>query len=68
MSFKADTRPVWATDNEYLTNDGGRCPACGDSDIQGEPVATGNAVAQQSVSCNACGAEWEDQYKMRGHL
>jgi len=68
MSYKADTRPVWATDREHVASGGDRCPSCGDSEIQGDFVVTGNGVAQQSMSCNACGAEWTDQYKLTGYL
>jgi len=68
MSFKGDTRPVWATDEEYLAYGGNHCPACGDPDISGDEVTVDAGYAWQEVTCNACGAEWTDQYKLVGYV
>lgn len=68
MTYKADTRPVWATDREHVANDGDRCPNCGCTEITGQFVETGGGAAQQEMSCENCGAEGEDQYKLTGYV
>ena len=53
----------------YAESGGGYCPLCletevgyGSCDFEGNP-----AVVAQKVWCKICGAEWWDEYLMRGY-
>ena len=40
------------------------CPFCRHEHIDGGFVETGAAVAKQTMTCNECGASWEDHYQL----
>ena len=44
------------------------CPFCGSSHIEGGSFDVEGATASQSVSCNACEAEWVDTYQLTGYI
>ena len=50
----------------YLQSQGVRCPACNSDDIEGGPVDIVGSAALQSVHCLACGARWQDLYRLEG--
>jgi len=68
MEVKSETRFVWATDEEHVSRGGECCPNCGCTEITGQFVETGGGAAQQEMSCENCGAEWTDVYKLTGYL
>ena len=52
---------------EYIKNLGNKCPSCGSSNISScGCVGTDAGYAWQDMMCNACGAEWQDQYDLVG--
>ena len=55
------------TDEEYLGEDGSICPSCRSSHINGGPVEIDGAGAYQNISCDECGFEWQDNYKLVGY-
>ena len=50
----------------YLDKHGQRCPQCGSDAIEGHSVAVDNLTASQEVTCNSCGAAWNDLYSLQG--
>ncbi len=48
--------------DRYIETDGVRCPHCGTEEITPGKMQTDAGVAWQRVSCDACGAEWRDNY------
>ncbi len=49
---------------EHNAAAGEYCPLCHSIDIEGEFVHIEAQAAHQNVSCNECGAEWLDYYKI----
>jgi len=49
----------------YLDKHGTVCPICECDDIVGHSFDSDGTNAWQSVSCNKCGAEWDDIYYLR---
>ena len=54
--------------DDYVMKGGNCCPNCKDP----ESIETGNVefdagIAWQSCTCDRCGAEWVDQYKLIGY-
>lgn len=49
---------------KYLDSKGTICPFCGEEDIEGGPVETGNGKANQEMSCAACDKKWLDLYEL----
>lgn len=56
------------TQREYLAKRGVVCPFCGSDDIEGGSVDIDAGGAFQSISCNTCGREWQDTYRLDGFL
>lgn len=55
------------TSEEYVHLMGTRCPVCDSSDIKTTDVPTPDGgTADQPCMCDACGAEWVDQYTLTG--
>jgi hypothetical protein len=60
------------SDHEYVAASGQKCPACGSQEIEAErldsdtlnPTATVIVIV---VNCNACGAGWDDVYRIEGY-
>ena len=56
------------TQEEYVMQLGERCPECGSEDIRAtEQVESCSRAAYQNVTCNVCGADWTDEYKLIGY-
>jgi len=52
--------------HKYFEHSGCVCPFCGKEGVQaGDNDFEGNYV-WQNVSCDECGKEWTDQYRMDG--
>jgi hypothetical protein len=51
-------------EKDYIASGGIRCPFCLDQDIEGRSVEINAGRASQTISCKACGAEWEDHYTL----
>ena len=48
--------------DEYVTRSGMWCPSCGATDVEGRDEDFGSGEMYQEVSCNSCGAIWNDRY------
>ena len=55
------------SNEEYLSNDGNKCPFCGSESIDGGTIQTDSDIAWRYCSCDDCNSEWEDQYRMVGY-
>ncbi|MDO7085533.1 hypothetical protein WNY51_18100 [Pseudocolwellia sp. AS88] len=42
--------------------------ACRSTDIDGESISVEGAYAVQDVSCNECGTQWKDTFKLTGFV
>ena len=49
----------------YIENDS-RCPWCNSSNIFGFQFKFEERLIYQSIECNDCKAEWEDEYTITG--
>jgi transcription elongation factor Elf1 len=49
---------------KYLASGGGVCPFCGAADISGGSIDIEATEAWQNVSCDTCGENWRDVYKL----
>jgi hypothetical protein len=54
------------TQSEYK-NKPNHCPSCSSDMCEGEGVTIETGIAYQSVGCNDCGAEWVDNYELKGY-
>jgi transcription elongation factor Elf1 len=54
------------TDKQYLKKFN-HCPACLSTDITGGELNVDCNTARQKISCNTCGATWNDLYKLIGY-
>ena len=52
---------------EYAEKGGLYCPACKSEDIEGYGAFFDIGIAWQNCKCAACGAEWQDVYKLVGY-
>lgn len=50
----------------YLDKHGQRCPQCGSYDIEAHSIEVDSVTALQEVTCNSCGAAWNDLYSLQG--
>jgi len=51
----------------YLSVRGVRCPVCKDTNLRStDDVQTDAGIAWQAVTCDNCGAQWEDLYDLTG--
>jgi hypothetical protein len=55
------------TDAEYLAHDGLVCPLCGSQHTTGEDIEVDGWEALGDVSCDDCGACWQDIYRLVGY-
>jgi len=61
------------TDHEYaVKHKGQQCPACGSQEIEAERLDSDTldptyTVISITVNCNACGASWDDLYRLEGY-
>lgn len=51
---------------DYVNNCGAYCPACRTTQITGGTIDIDGTEAFQEVSCNNCGASWNDLYRLVG--
>ena len=52
--------------DRYVNEGGSRCLSCQSHDIEGGSVEIISGAAWQPVSCNSCGATWNDTYTLTG--
>ena len=52
---------------EYAGKGGIICPKCESTDIVGGSVNIEEGTATQPMSCNGCGAAWDDIYDLVGY-
>ena len=52
------------TVKEYVKKDGGECPFCGSSEIEGNAVCVEVPFALQPMRCLDCDRDWTDVYKL----
>lgn len=55
------------SDAEYKAHGGNQCPCCKSNDIEGREINVDSGTASQEVVCNACGASWNDIYRLEGY-
>jgi transposase-like protein len=48
----------------YIEGESAHCPLCKSDDIEGDHMEVDSTGAWQEVKCNACGATWQDVYKL----
>ena len=53
--------------DEYVINGGVHCPDCGSTEITTGRMQTDIGIAWQDCTCDDCGTEWTDQYKLIGY-
>lgn len=52
-------------EKEYVKNGGTNCPVCGESDgVIGHDIEVDSGGANQHCTCDLCGADWYDMYKL----
>jgi len=49
---------------KYVEDGGCRCLYCGEADIQGGSIDIECGAAYQKITCNVCGRDWVDSYKL----
>jgi transcription elongation factor Elf1 len=54
------------TNQQHIDNGATQCPHCNSFDITGDHFNVDAGSAWQDVSCNECGAEWQDTYTLTG--
>jgi len=53
-------------ESTYLASSGVRCPWCASDDLSAGPLRPHGIVAYGDVQCGACGAAWQDVYRLTG--
>ena len=55
-------------EKNYLKGKGTRCPFCDSDELRGcgDIGYKDSAILEQHIKCQACGSEWNDQYKLIG--
>jgi transcription elongation factor Elf1 len=48
----------------YLDSKGIRCPHCGSTNLTGHNLEQFDDCAVQPISCDDCGADWQDIYTL----
>lgn len=56
-----------ASQRKHVESAGLYCPQCGSQDISGEGVEVDEEGATQEVTCSACGAAWDDHFRLIGY-
>ncbi len=51
----------------YTAQGGGCCTVCGSGDLRADGMEMDGPVAWQPITCLACGAEWNDLYRLQGY-
>lgn len=65
LGIEAPTEAVEDPQEKYRANPC-HCPHCGSEDVEGGEVNVDAGGAWQEVTCNECGATWNDVYKLTG--
>ncbi len=55
-----------AREEKYVKSGGSSCPGCGSSKITAGDIEADGAQAYCNVTCNQCGATWQDLFKLVG--
>lgn len=55
------------TDAQYVACSGGQCPNCHGDEITGHSIVIEGGSASQEVTCDVCGAGWDDIYVLAGY-
>ncbi len=58
--------PIEYAQEKYRANPY-QCPHCESDDIEGGSVEVDASMAWQPITCNECGATWNDTYKLTGY-
>ena len=48
----------------YLANNGVKCPYCNSDKIEGHQVDVSYGSVYQEITCQDCGEDWTDEYKL----
>ena len=62
-----ETEKPKLTSDAYVSHKGLLCPMCGSMDLDGESVEIEAGFAYQEVRCLECGADWTDEYSLKGY-
>lgn len=49
---------------KYVSSGGNECFNCHSSDLSGSEVEMDTGWASQHITCQECGAEWDDEYEL----
>lgn len=52
---------------DYVARCGNVCPVCGSHEVTGDNIEVDGSQAWQEVSCDQCGATWQDVYQLIGY-
>ena len=55
------------TDAQYVLNPN-ICPSCRGKEVSGGSIEVDGTQAWQGVSCDCCGATWNDIYQLMGYM
>lgn len=55
------------TPDEYVEDHGAFCPVCQSNDLLGGAFEADVNCAWQRITCNSCGATWNDTYVLTGY-
>ena len=50
--------------NNYVKNGGGYCPFCESDNISFHEITPDDGICTQFVSCDDCGKDWDDIFKL----
>lgn len=64
MPNSSEIRPI--TNEEYC-QESSHCIHCKGYNIEGGSIDLDSNYATQQITCNTCGAEWEDTYILTGY-
>ena len=63
-----DKRRVQLSQEEFIANEGRRCPMCLSVELKcAARIEITGSTAEQSMECNDCGATWVDVYHLIGY-
>jgi hypothetical protein len=52
--------------NEYIQNDGNKCPYCNNSGLHMGEWDTQSTIVFRPIKCSFCGRSWTDEYHLAG--
>jgi transposase-like protein len=55
------------TNEEFVQSCGNKCPSCQSENISAEDFEPEGAHAWRPVSCDDCGASWNETYSLTGY-